>query len=124
MTEHEIQSAFVDLIEKHNPHLRLCATVGGARMSISEAKKIKRQGYRKGIPDLMIYEPRAGYYGLFIEIKKKGGHLSPHQREWLDDLQKRGYRAVVCKGLDQCINEFNHYFNQDHNVTMLYQEAM
>lgn len=122
MTEYDIQRTFVENIERLNPDLLLCATVGGARMSINQAKKIKRQGYRKGIPDLIIYEPRGGYYGLFIEIKKKGGRPSPHQKKWVDDLQSRGYRAAVCKGLDQCIDEFNHYFNLDKGVKPIYLE--
>lgn len=119
MSEHEIQVEFVRLIEEANPDILLCATVGGARMSWSTAKMIKRQGYRKGIPDLMIYEPCDGFYGLFIEIKKKGGRPSPHQKKWIDDLQRRGYRAVICKGLDQCINEFNHYFTHDKQVNQI-----
>lgn len=111
MTEHEIQSKLVQLISEQYPELLFCATVGGARMSISEAKKIKRQGYRKGIPDLIFYEARKGYYGLCIEIKKKGGQPSPHQRAWIADLQRRGYQALICKGLDACVEAFESYFN-------------
>lgn len=110
MTEHEIQSTFVDLISTEYPEILFCATVGGARMSIAEAKKIKRAGYRKGIPDVIFYEPRMGYMGLCIEIKKKGGRTSPHQRQWKADLLKRGYQAVVCIGLHECVQQFNTYF--------------
>lgn len=119
MSEHEIQYQFVRLIEEANPDILLCATVGGARMSMAEAKKIKRQGYRKGIPDLMIFEPSDGFYGLFIEIKKEGGRPSPHQKKWIDDLQDRGYRAVICKGLNHCIKEFNQYFTYSHQVNQI-----
>jgi len=79
-------------------------------MSISTAKKIKQSGYRKGIPDLIFYEPRFGYMGLCMEIKKKGGRVSPHQHEWRADLLKRGYQAVVCTGLHECVQQFNTYF--------------
>jgi hypothetical protein len=110
VSEYEIQSTFVEAIANQYPNILFCATVGGARMSISEAKKIKRSGYRKGIPDVIFYEPRNGYYGLCIEIKKKGGRTSPHQNEWRADLLKRGYQSVVCKGLDECVQQFNNYF--------------
>lgn len=110
MNEHEIQSTFVEAIANQYPNILFCATVGGARMSISEAKKIKRAGYRKGIPDVIFYEPRNGYFGLCIEIKKKGGRTSPHQNEWRADLLKRGYQSVVCKGLHECVQQFNTYF--------------
>lgn len=110
MSEHEIQSTFVKLIDAQYPELLYCATVGGARMSIREAKKIKAAGYRKGIPDVMFYEPRLGYYGLGMEIKKKGGRTSPHQNQWQRDLLDRGYQSIVCKGLEECIQQFNVYF--------------
>lgn len=110
MSEHEIQSTLVDLVKEQYPHILYCATVGGARMRIAEAKKIKRQGYRKGVPDLIFYEPRDGYHGLCMEIKRKGGQPSPHQRAWIADLQRRGYQALICKGLDQCIEAFESYF--------------
>lgn len=111
MSEHEVQSTFVKLVSDQHPEVLYCATVGGARMRISEAKKIKKQGYRRGIPDILFYEPRSGYYGLAIEVKKeKGGRTSPFQIQWRDDLLKRGYQSVICKGLDECIHAFNLYF--------------
>ena len=110
MSEHEIQSTFVALIRAQYPDILYCATVGGARMAISTAKKIKQSGYRKGIPDLIFYEPRSGYMGLCIEIKKKGGRISPHQTSWRADLLKRGYQSVVCTGLHECVQQFNTYF--------------
>lgn len=111
MTEHEIQSEFVRIVRESHPDILFCATVGGARMSIREARKIKQAGYRKGVPDVIFYESRGGFHGLAIEIKKeKGGQVSPHQKEWILDLQERGYHAVICKGLDQCLTSFNDYF--------------
>lgn len=111
MTEHQIQSLLVKLISEQYPDLLYCATVGGARMSINQARMIKRQGYRKGVPDLIFYEPRSGFHGLCMEIKKKKGQPSPHQRAWIADLEQRGYQALICKGLDQCIEAFETYFN-------------
>ena len=111
MTEHQIQSLLVKLISEQYPDLLYCATVGGGRMSSNQARMIKRQGYRNGVPDLIFYESRKGYYGLCMEIKKKGGQPSPHQRAWIADLQRRGYQALICKGLDQCIEAFEEYFN-------------
>ena len=110
MSEHEIQSEFVRLIQEQHPDILFCATVGGARMSINTAKKIKQAGYRKGIPAVLFYEPRQGYYGLAIEIKKKGGRPSPFQIQWRDDLLRRGYQSVICTGLSECAEAFDAYF--------------
>ena len=51
------------------------------------------------MPDLFLPVPKGGYSGLFIELKRKnGGALSDAQRDWLDDLAVRGFRAVMCHG--------------------------
>jgi len=118
MTELEIQSKFVEMVEDFCPDVLFCATVGGARMSIREARKIKMSGYRKGIPDVIFYEPRNGYHGLAIEIKRKGGRVSPHQKKWVLDLQRRGFYAEVCIGLDACLKCFDSYFGSKLTHTL------
>lgn len=66
-----------------------------------EAKRLKASGYKRGFPDVFIYEPRGRWHGLAIELKRdKGGRLSAPQREWIAALEARGYRAVVAKGLE------------------------
>ena len=61
--------------------------VKGARTSISEAKRMKASGYKRGFPDVFIYEPRGGFHGLSIEMKKeKGGVVSKHQKQWKESL--------------------------------------
>lgn len=62
---------------------------------------IQKKGFK--IPDLMIYESRKGYHGLFIELKvdtpyKKDGELkkSDHlkgQAETMEQLRQKGYFA-------------------------------
>lgn len=88
-----------------------CASAGGVRTSIKQAVKMKATGYVAGVPDLSIYEPRGEYHGLFIEMKRtKGGNTSPAQKQWIEQLNKRGYKAVVCKGAASAINEIEKYF--------------
>lgn len=113
MSEYQIQAAFVELIQKRYPNILFSATVGGIRLSIGAALKMKKAGYVRGVPDLVFFEPRRGYMGLCIEVKKKGGRPSKQQKQWKDDLRERGYRSVICTGLKECLEEFQQYFSLD-----------
>lgn len=88
-----------------------CASAGGMFTSKSQAIKMKRTGYVSGFPDLFIYEPRNGYSGLAIEMKKeKGGVVSDNQKQWISDLNERGYVAYVCKGFIDAKKVIDNYF--------------
>lgn len=79
--------------------------VGGSRA--------QRLGYSAGTPDLMIFEPRGGRHGLFIEMKAparpyvartgkltktRAGTASLEQLGWINDMRILGYAAHVCVG--------------------------
>ena len=114
MTEHEIQCKFVRLIDRLNSTqdagILYCATQGGVRVSIGTARKMVASGYRKGIPDLMIYTPRNGKVGLALELKTKTGKASDHQIEWIEGLREAGWDAHVVKGYDACVDALFDYF--------------
>ena len=69
----------------------------------------KRTGYVKGFPDLQITEARHQYHGLFIELKTTKGRPTAYQKDWIKALNERGYRAVICKGFDECKKEIDWY---------------
>ena len=91
------------------PKVRFCASLGGLRTSMSQAKKAKRTGYWAGFPDLQICEPNKLYHGLFIEIKTETGRATNAQKDWIKALKKRGYKAVICKGFEACKYELDMY---------------
>lgn len=74
-----------------------CASAGGMRVSMRTAIKMKRAGYKRGHPDITIYEPRGGWYGMLIELKVKG-YPTPEQRDWQGSLRRRGYYAIIIPG--------------------------
>ena len=74
---------------------------GGARNPI-EARHLKEQGVKAGVPDLFLPVARGGYHGLFIELKRKrGGKVSDEQASWIVQLNQKGYLAVVCAGWEE-----------------------
>jgi len=108
--EHDIQVRVVDYLDDMESPPLYSATVGGVRVAMQTALRMKRAGYRKGIPDLLIFEPRHGRCGLALEIKTAMGKASPHQKEWQQKLNERGWCAKICKGLDECIQAIDEYF--------------
>jgi hypothetical protein len=90
-----------------------CASAGGVWTSRTQGIKMKRTGYVKGFPDLFIYEPRKGFHGLAIEMKKeKGGVASPEQKQWQEQLRNRGYSSYICKGSEEAIKVIDEYFKE------------
>ena len=109
--EHDIQVAIVGLLESIEPKPLYSATVGGVRLAIHTAKKMKEAGYSKGVPDMLIFEPRGFYNGLAIEVKTEKGRASDEQKAWIQALNNRGWRAEICKGFDECADVIYEYFN-------------
>ena len=66
---------------------------------------------KPGVPDLFLPCPRREYCGLWIEMKAEKGRLSALQGEWIQWLNEAGYRAVVCYGAQQAIDEIERYLN-------------
>jgi len=104
-TEAAEQELVVVWIRARKPPLRFAAVPNGGRRSPREAAALARQGVRKGVPDLLIFDPtRDGEVGLAIEMKRRsGGTVSPHQRDWHEALRERGWRVEVCRGADAAI---------------------
>lgn len=108
--EHDIQVLVVDHLEAMETVPLFSATVGGVRVAMHTALRMKQAGYKKGIPDILIFEPRGEYVGLAVEVKTATGRASDHQKEWQERLRERGWRAEICKGLDACITVIDDYF--------------
>ena len=51
-----------------------------------EAHRMKLTGYKKGFPDMFFYEPRQGFNGLAIELKRDMGRATPEQKKWREQI--------------------------------------
>ncbi len=79
----------------------------------TQAGQMKMIQGKRGYPYLFIMEPRNGYSGLFIELKKEGERITnkkgfpttPHIEEqflFIAQLNIKGYKAVFGIGFDDC----------------------
>jgi hypothetical protein len=77
------------------------ASMLGVNLPVRYAVMRKRMGVRAGTPDIQIFEPRGRYAGLFIELKSDTGNTKDElQIWWRDELNKRGYLALIMPKLD------------------------
>ena len=93
------------------PELALLHAIpnGGSRNPI-EARNLRLQGVRAGIPDICLPCARKGHHGLYIELKRlKGGRVSEEQKKMILALQEQGYKAVVCYGWEEAANVIKEY---------------
>lgn len=82
---------------------------GGAR-SKSEAGRFKAEGVKAGVPDVCLPVVRGRWHGLYIEMKRVGGRVEPEQQEYINQLQKQGYCAVVCFGFEEARAVIENYY--------------
>jgi len=116
-TEHDIQSAlfaWAQLQIGQHPELGLMFAIpnGGKREKRQDkkgrwfsptAQKLKREGVKRGIPDIFLPCARGGSNGLFIEMKAADGRVSPEQDAVHKLLREEGYAVAVCYSLDSAI---------------------
>lgn len=68
---------------------------GGHRHKLTAAK-LKAEGVKAGVPDLLLPVSRGQYHGLFIEMKFGRGRVRGEQQWWLYQLEAQGYQTAVC----------------------------
>jgi hypothetical protein len=55
----------------------------------------KRMGCRSGVHDLIILLPKGKFHGMSLELKVKGGHITPEQEDFQMRLRSLGYHSVI-----------------------------
>lgn len=94
-------------------HIPMFAVPNGGRRDPREAKNLKRQGVKAGVPDMMFPVAKHGYHGLFIELKVGNNKPTAAQKRWLELLKMNGYCAEVCYGSDDAIELIRSYMEED-----------
>lgn len=89
----------------------LFAVPNGGKRGKIEACILKEEGVVAGVADMLLLVPSGGYHGLAIEMKTDTGRQSPSQRQWQQLVEESGYRYIVCRSLDQFIDNINDYLS-------------
>lgn len=111
--EQETLMQWAALQSKHYPMLELLFHIpnGGSR-NVVEAVNLKKQGVKAGVPDLCLPVARGGFHGLYIELKANKNQASEKQKYWLEQLNKQGYKAIVCWGFEQAVEAITKYLEE------------
>jgi hypothetical protein len=116
-SEHDEQAALIvwcQLNEGRFPELHyIYAVPNGARTSPNQARRLKEEGMKSGVPDLCLPVPRGPYHGLYIEMKKDGGRASTEQKKWLAFLKAQGYYTSLSFSFEQAKDVIEFYLGQD-----------
>jgi len=121
--ESDIHIAICQYIKLKHPTALFTSESSGLRVSMYQAKLLKKMRSCAGLPDIMIFEPRKSYYGLFLEVKrddttiyKKDGDIISNahiqeQEEIIHQLNQRGYLASFVRGFDDAKVLIDYYFS-------------
>lgn len=112
--EFNLQVAVCNYLSYQYPDVQFMSdTIASLKLTVMQAsrnKKIQKNGFK--ITDLIIFEPRNGFHGLFIELKlktpfKKDGNIKAStndhlkgQMETIELLNKKGYKSCFSWGFD------------------------
>lgn len=98
----EQAALLIELAYRHPLAAKLIYHVpNGGHRHKAVAAKLKAQGLRVGVPDLVLPMARGGYFGLYIEFKAAppfDAPVSPDQHAYIAALIGEGYLAIVCRG--------------------------
>lgn len=107
--ESTLQIGCVRWFRYQYPRLTLFAIPNGGNRNLITAMTMKREGVLAGVADLFLAFPSQGFHGLWIEMKTSKGRQSPEQKQFQTDMEKQGYKYVVCRSFEEFKNEIEKY---------------
>ena len=111
---------WASLAEQQYSELKLLHHVpnGGLR-DARTAVNLKREGVKRGVPDISLPVARGKYHGLFIEMKVGNNKLTKEQQQWFKALEEEGYATHVCYGWLEAREVIEKYLSEPRNFMFL-----
>lgn len=134
-SEQQIHVRFASHIRREYPGIIFRTDfAAGIKLPIWLAKRQKAMQYKRGFPDIFIYQPAiingVEYHGMAIELKKKDERLKKLDGTWASDhiaeqfgmlteLKAQGYFVTFAVGYDEATAVLEHYLTGVDNVDWL-----
>lgn len=111
--EHTEQAILVSRVNHFYPDALLFAVPNGGRRGKAEASRLKDEGVVAGVSDLILLEPRGGFFGAVIEMKRSDGGrgLSPEQVRFFGRARRRGYHTIQGNGAEDAWEQVEDYLS-------------
>lgn len=111
--EHDLQAACVKWFSLQYPQYdrMLFAIPNGGHRNLGTAARLKAEGVKRGVPDLFLSVPRAGYHGMYIEMKYGENKLTKDQEAFFKQAREQWYFCTECYDVDEFIIIINRYLN-------------
>ena len=108
--EHVLQTAIAKYLDWNN--YTFFAIPNGALRSKAVASKLKAEGVKAGVADMLILLPNSTFHGLFVEVKIKGNSQQPNQKVFEQKARDCGYEYIIVRSLDELIEKLKYYESQ------------
>ncbi len=112
--EHRLQCQMFDWFRYQYPDMwhNIFAVPNGGERNIIVAQRLKQEGVKSGISDIIFLKPVGKCSGLLVEVKTLEGKQSPTQKDWQEKITRDGYIYIIIRTLEQFQQVINDYLNQ------------
>ena len=86
---------------------------GGKDQRSRQWAKLKREGAKEGVSDILLPVPVGMYSGLWIEMKTAKGTASETQKDFGQRAMRLGYYFAVCRGAGPAQELIKYYYSMD-----------
>jgi hypothetical protein len=73
--------------------------------------RLKAEGRKPGVPDMILPVRRGIYPGMVIELKIKGNRPSAEQQQWIQHFIREGWRVSVAYGAEEAVRRIREYLS-------------
>lgn len=113
-SEHERQVAFFQwwpsFAATRKIHECLCFAVpNGGHRHPAVAGKLKAEGVRSGVCDVLLLVPASGFHGLLLEFKTEKGRPKEAQEDFLLAVRQMNYNALIVRSTEEAIRAVQAY---------------
>ena len=79
------------------------------RLMCPAGVKLKREGVKAGVSDVIIFRATKKYHGLHIEFKTTTGRQSETQKRWQNKMEIEGYKYEICRSFEEFVKIIANY---------------